>query len=309
MRFRLAAIFVLAAGVIVAPRPALTQEAMLEEIIVTARKREESVQDIPIAVSAFTANDIRELGIRSVNDIALYTPGFSFQSGFGRSSNQDRPAMRGQTTIINGIANVKAVSTFVDGIYVGGKVSSVDIANIERVEIIKGPQSAQYGRGTYAGAINYVTRRPSEELEGEITVGGAEHDSYEVQGWISGPLVEDTAWFRLAAGYDQYGGEHVNTLTGDEVNEQKTTNISGKLFFTPNEQFEATLALSYQKVDDSHPTLPGPCPASPRAQQLLFSRRVFRYPDHYRRDRPQGARVLHWRGPAQSAGGPQYRGA
>ena len=255
MRFRLAVICVLAAGVIVAPRPAVTQEAMLEEIIVTARKREESVQDIPIAVSAFTANDIRELGIRSVNDIALYTPGFSFQSGFGRSSNQDRPAMRGQTTIINGIANVKAVSTFVDGIYVGGKVSSVDIANIERVEIIKGPQSAQYGRGTYAGAINYVTRRPSEELEGEITVGGAEHESYEVQGWISGPLIEDTAWFRLAAGYDQYGGEHVNTLTGDEVNEEKTTNISGKLFFTPNERFEATLALSYQKVDDSHPAL------------------------------------------------------
>lgn len=255
MRFRLAVICVLAAGVIVAPRPAVTQEAMLEEIIVTARKREESVQDIPIAVSAFTANDIRELGIRSVNDIALYTPGFSFQSGFGRSSNQDRPAMRGQTTIINGIANVKAVSTFVDGIYVGGKVSSVDFANIERVEIIKGPQSAQYGRGTYAGAINYVTRRPSEELEGEITVGGGEHESYEVQGWISGPLVEDTAWFRLAAGYDQYGGEHVNTLTGDEVNEQKTTNISGKLFFTPNERFEATLALSYQKVDDSHPAL------------------------------------------------------
>ena len=255
MRFRLAVICVLAAGVIVAPRPAVTQEAMLEEIIVTARKREESVQDIPIAVSAFTANDIRELGIRSVNDIALYTPGFSFQSGFGRSSNQDRPAMRGQTTIINGIANVKAVSTFVDGIYVGGKVSSVDIANIERVEIIKGPQSAQYGRGTYAGAINYVTRRPSEELEGEITVGGAEHESYEVQGWISGPLIEDTAWFRLAAGYDQYGGEHVNTLTGDEVNEEKTTNMSGKLFFTPNERFEATLALSYQKVDDSHPAL------------------------------------------------------
>jgi len=255
MRFRLAVICVLAAGVIVAPRPAVTQEAMLEEIIVTARKREESVQDIPIAVSAFTANDIRELGIRSVNEIALYTPGFSFQSGFGRSSNQDRPAMRGQTTIINGIANVKAVSTFVDGIYVGGKVSSVDFANIERVEIIKGPQSAQYGRGTYAGAINYVTRRPSEELEGEIMVGGAEHESYEVQGWISGPLVEDTAWFRLAAGYDQYGGEHVNMLTGDEVNEQKTTNISGKLFFTPNERFEATLALSYQKVDDSHPAL------------------------------------------------------
>lgn len=255
MRFKLAVFGALALGVIIAPRPVIAQEGALEEIIVTARKREESVQDIPIAVSAFTANDIRELGITSVDEIALYTPGFSFQSAFGRSSNQDRPAMRGQTTIINGIANVKAVSTFVDGIYVGGKVSSVDFANIERVEIIKGPQSAQYGRGTYAGAINYVTRRPSEQFEGEITVGAAEHDSYDVMGWISGPLVEDTAWFRLAAGYDQYGGEHVNTLTGDEVNEQKTTNISGKLFFTPNEQFEATLALGYQKVDDGHPAL------------------------------------------------------
>ena len=91
MKFRLAVISVLAAGVIVAPRPAIAQEAMLEEIIVTARKREESVQDIPIAVSAFTADDIRELGLLSVDDIALYTPGFSFQSGFGRQLRHRSP--------------------------------------------------------------------------------------------------------------------------------------------------------------------------------------------------------------------------
>ena len=252
MRFRLAVIFILAAGVIVAPRPAVTQEAMLEEIIVTARKREESVQDIPIAVSAFTANDIRELGLTSIDDIALYTPGFSFHSGFGRQPSLDRPAVRGQTTIINGIAGVKAVSTFVDGIYIGGLVSSVDLANVERVEIIKGPQSAQYGRGTYAGAINYVTRRPSEQLEGEFSVSGAEHDSYDVKGWLSGPLSEGRAYFRTAAGYDHYGGEHINTLTGDKVGGQKTTNVSAKLFLTPNDQFEATLAVTYQKVDDGH---------------------------------------------------------
>ena len=252
MKFRIAVFSVLAAGVIVAPRPVIAQEVALEEIIVTARKREESVQDIPIAVSAFTANDIRELGLTSIDDIALYTPGFSFHSGFGRQPSLDRPAVRGQTTILNGIAGVKAVSTFVDGIYIGGLVSSVDLANVERVEIIKGPQSAQYGRGTYAGAINYVTRRPTEELEGEISVGGAQHETYEVKGWLSGPLSEGRAYFRLAAGYDQYGGEHVNTLSGDEVGGQKTTNVSAKLFLTPNEQFEATLAVAYQKVDDDH---------------------------------------------------------
>ena len=252
MKFRLAIVSVLAAGVIVAPRPAIAQEGALEEIIVTARKREESVQDIPIAVSAFTADDIRELGLTSIDDLALYTPGFSFHSGFGRQPSLDRPSVRGQTTILNGIAGVKAVSTFVDGIYIGGLVSSVDLANVERVEIIKGPQSAQYGRGTYAGAINYVTRRPSEELEGEIALGGAQHETYNMQGWLSGPLSEGKAYFRIAAGYDQYGGEHINTLTGDEVGGQKTTNVSAKLFLTPNDQFEATLAVAYQKVDDDH---------------------------------------------------------
>ena len=252
MRFKLAVFSAIAAAVVFAPRPVVAQEGALEEIIVTARKREESVQDIPIAVSAFTADDIRELGLQSIDDIALYTPGFSFHSAFGRQPSLDRPAVRGQTTILNGIAGVKAVSTFVDGIYVGGLVSSVDLANVERVEIIKGPQSAQYGRGTYAGAINYVTRRPTEELAGEFSVSGAEHESYDVKGWVSGPLSEGKAYFRLAAGYDQYGGEHVNTLTGDEVGGQKTTNVSAKLFLTPNEQFEATLAVAYQKVDDDH---------------------------------------------------------
>ena len=255
MKFKLAVFGALALGVIVAPRPVIAQEGALEEIIVTARKREESVQDIPIAVSAFTANDIRELGILSVDDIALYTPGFSFQSGFGRNPGLDRPAVRGQTTILNGIANAKAVSTFVDGVYVGGLVSSVDLANIERVEIIKGPQSAQYGRGTYAGAINYVTRRPTDEFAGEVSLGAAEHESYDLSAWASGPLVADRAWFRVSAGYRQYGGEHINTVTDEEVGDQETMNLAAKLFLTPSENFEATLALAYQETDDGHPAL------------------------------------------------------
>ena len=255
MRLKLAVFSVVVAGVIVAPRPVIAQEGALEEIIVTARKREESVQDIPIAVSAFTADDIRELGLQSIDDIALFTPGFSFQSGFGRNSGIDRPAVRGQTTIVNGIAGVKAVSTFVDGVYVGGLVSSVDLANIERVEIIKGPQSAQYGRGTYAGAINYVTRRPTDEFAAEVSVTGAQHETSRVTAWASGPLVADRAYYRISAGFDSYGGEYVNTVTGDEIGDQETTNFAAKLFLTPSENFEATLALGYQKVDDGHAAL------------------------------------------------------
>ncbi|MCY4164849.1 MAG: TonB-dependent receptor [Gammaproteobacteria bacterium] len=252
MKLKFALWAALVAAVVIAPRPVAAQSDALEEIVVTARKREESIQDIPIAVTAFTADDIRELGLTSVDDIALFTPGFSFQSGQGRNAALDRPALRGQTTILNGIAGVKAVSTFVDGVYVGGLVSSVDLANIERVEIIKGPQSAQYGRGTYAGAINYVTRRPTEELTGEISLEGAQHESYNVNAWASGPLVSDRAWFRVSAGYSQYGGEHVNTVTGEEVGDQETMNVAAKLFLTPSENFEATLGIAYQEVDDGH---------------------------------------------------------
>ena len=252
MKSRLALAAALAAAVVIAPRPAAAQSGVLEEIVVTARKREESVQDIPIAVSAFTADDIRELGLTSIDDIALYTPGFSFHSGFGRQSSLDRPSVRGQTTILNGIAGVKAASTFVDGIYVGGLVSSVDLANVERVEIIKGPQSAQYGRGTYAGAINYVTSRPTEEFEGELSVNAAENETLGATAWLSGPLAEGKAYFRVAVGHDRYGGEHVNTRTGEEIGGERTTNASVKLFLSPNEQFEATLAVAYQKVDDDH---------------------------------------------------------
>ncbi len=252
MKPRLVVFCVLAVGVAIAPRHLIAQQGALEEIIVTARKREESVQDVPIAISAFTSDDIREMGLDSVNDIALYTPGFSFHSGFGRQPQLDRPAVRGQTTILNGIAGVKAVSTFVDGIYVGGLVSSVDLANVERVEIIKGPQSAQYGRGTYAGAINYITRRPTEEFAGEVSIGAAQHESYSANAWVSGPLSEGLAWFRIAAGLDEYGGEHVNTITDKVVGDQSTSSVSAKLFLTPSEQFEATLSVGYQKVDDGH---------------------------------------------------------
>ena len=253
MKLRLSLLAALAAAVVIAPRPAVAQSGMLEEIVVTARKRDESVQDIPIAVSAFTAEDMRELGITSIDDIALFTPGFSFQSGFGRNSGIDRPAVRGQTTIVNGIAGVKAVSTFVDGVYVGGLVSSVDIANIERVEIIKGPQSAQYGRGTYAGAINYVTRQPTDEFAAEVSVGGGQHESYDVTAWASGPLVADRAYYRISAGYNAYGGEYVNTVTDDVIGDQETMNFAAKLFLTPSENFEATFAVGYQEVDDGHP--------------------------------------------------------
>ena len=109
-----------AVGMTLLAQPAL---AIPEEIVVTARKFEENIQEIPIAVSAFTAQNIEQLNLKSIDDIAKFTPGLSFTSAFGRQPGSDRPSLRGITTVVNGVANSSAVGYFVDGVYLSGSPS------------------------------------------------------------------------------------------------------------------------------------------------------------------------------------------
>ena len=146
-----------------------TSARPLEEIVVTARKREELLKDVPLAVTAISDERISELNLQGVEDVARFTPGFSYTAAFGRR-NGERPVIRGQSNIL-GEPNA---SFFVDGVFISGPSVSTEIASLERVEVIKGPQAALYGRATFAGAINYVTRRPTNLLEGEVRATGAE---------------------------------------------------------------------------------------------------------------------------------------
>ena len=224
-----------------------------EEIFVTARKYEENIQEIPIAVSAFTAQNIEDLNLKSIDEIAKFTPGLSFTSAFGRQPGSDRPSMRGITTVVNGIANSSAVGYFVDGVYLSGSPQSTELSNLERVEVIKGPQAAQFGRGTYAGAINYVTRKPSlEGIEGGATVTGAEHGTQEYSGWVSGPIIDNQLAYYFSAGYDTYDGEYKNQAYGDDVGGTETKNVTGKLLWTPMDGLEITLKGGLQETDDDH---------------------------------------------------------
>jgi outer membrane receptor protein involved in Fe transport len=227
--------------------------AAVEEIVVTARKVEENLQEVPLAVSAFTPESIEQLNLRTLDDIAKFTPGFSFTSAFGRQSGSDRPAIRGITTIQNGIGNASAVAYFVDGVYLGSSPQSTELFNLERVEVLKGPQAAQFGRGTYAGAINYVTRRPSmDEFDGGVALTGAEHETYEASGWVSTPIIDNTLALYVAAGYDTYDGEYTNQRTSDEVGGTETTSATAKLLWTPTENLDVTLKFGVQSTDDDH---------------------------------------------------------
>ncbi|MBL8202023.1 MAG: TonB-dependent receptor [Chromatiales bacterium] len=233
--------------------PAPGDEAKaLPEIIVTARRLPESIQVVPVSVTAFDSEAIGRLGATSLDELARFTPGFSFNSAAGRGPNSNRPTVRGLTTIRNGIDNSTVAATFIDGIYLGGSSQSVRLYDIERVEVLRGPQSAQFGRATYAGAINYITRTPGETLAGGLELTGAEHDTARASGWLGGPLWGDWLRFLVSAGMDTYGGEYTNTRDGSTTGGEESTDLSLKLEATPSPDLRVGLRLALQKTDDDH---------------------------------------------------------
>jgi iron complex outermembrane receptor protein len=252
---------------LVAAAPASAQQLVLEEIVVTARKVAENLNDIPLSISAFTVEQLRQQGIDNIHDLAELTPGFAMDRGFGRQF--DRPVIRGQSSILTS----DVAGFFVDGVYVSNTVSSTTIDALERIEILRGPQSAIFGRASFSGAVNYITKRPTEEHEGQFNGRVGSHEDYKVSAWMSGPIVKDKLFYFVAGNMDYYGGEWKNNLApnprngfapgggfvlgpsrGDEskLGSEETKDATLKLLFTPSENVEFTLKGSYSNADDGH---------------------------------------------------------
>ena len=238
--------------------------SMRDEIVVTARKREESLQDVPLSISAFTSEQLQNAGVANNYEVATLAPNFNTLQQVGR--RLDRPTIRGQASpAVTGEANA---SYFVDGVFVSGSVSTITLGPIERVEILRGPQSAQFGRATFSGAINYVTKKPTNEFTGEISAKAGNNETRQFSAWASGPIVEDQLAFFASAGWDRYGGEWRNSLKAgqapDIFNGQAlegdssrlggtdTKDVITKLLWTPNDDAEITLKLGYTEGDDDH---------------------------------------------------------
>lgn len=239
----------LAAGAALTTTPVLGQGAggdELTEITVTARKVEERLLDVPLTITAFTAKDIEAAGFTSIRDVAESTPGLFISSSQGRSG--DRIAMRG----INTVSPTQGyVGVYVDGVFVGSSsAQGVELSNVERVEILKGPQSALFGRSTLSGAINYVTRRPGRELEGQATLTVGEYSRHDVSALLSGPIGETTS-FVVGARDFSVDGQYRNNFDGrDNIGGQSTTNGTLGLLWKPSDSFDAYLRVLYTKDAD-----------------------------------------------------------
>jgi len=242
---------VLAAATLAAPLavpPAFGAD--IPEIVVTARKREENLQDIPLAVTAFSQKALEDRQIQTIADIGRNTPGLSFATAFGRTN--ERPVIRGLGNVLAGVqfGVESGAAYFVDGIYYPGDLQSLNIREIERVEVIRGPQSALYGRNTYSGAINFVTKSPGDTLAGDAWLRYGQDGDSELTLRVAGPIVADTLGGALSGRYYSFDGEYRNIVTGRTVGDEETRSVSGTLQWTPHEDLRVNARLNLQKDDD-----------------------------------------------------------
>ena len=217
-------------------------------IIVTARKREETLQSVPTSVAVVTDETIQNLALDSLEEIANTTPGLIFNESLGRGD--DRPVIRGQSSILG----ESGVAFFIDGIYYTGSLADYDVDSIERIEVVKGPQSALYGRNTYAGAINIISKLPGDIWEGRVTADVAEFDRYEVTAGIRGPVTDGLSVGVNGRFYD-FGGEFTNAFDGEKVGKQSSYSVSGILAWDNGGPFEAALRGYYNRTDDGQPAI------------------------------------------------------
>lgn len=236
--------------------PAMAQEAAApgtsasdsDVIIVTARKTEETLQEAPTTVSVVTAAAIDRLGLDNLTDVAKIVPGLVFDDSLGRDAN--RPVIRGQANILG----QSGVAFFIDGIYYSGSLADYDVDTVERFEVVKGPQSALYGRNTYSGAINLISKMPSTEWTGRVQIDLAEDDRYEATANIRGPLA-DGLGIVLGGRVLDNAGAFRNAFDGTRIGKQQSYSGYGALQFNNGGRFRASLRANYNVIDDGQPAI------------------------------------------------------
>ena len=224
------------------------EETSSTDIVVTARKTEERLQNAPTTVSVATAESIDRLGLDNLTDIAKTTPGLVFDDTFGRDAN--RPVIRGQANILGS----SGVAYFIDGIYYSGSLADYDVDTVQRIEVVKGPQSALYGRNTYSGAINLISKAPSDRWQGRILADVSEHSRYEVSASVRGPL-GDGLGIALGGRYYDNKGEFTNTYDGSRLGKQQTFSAFGLMRYDNGGPFRVSLRANYNQTDDGQPAI------------------------------------------------------
>lgn len=225
--------------------------AELEEIVVTAQKRAENVQDVPISITAVAGDFMEASGANTLQDLGRYVPNLSLT----HSSN-----VANQRIILRGVGSVgdsalePSVAVFIDGVYYPRPSSVVgSLTDLEMVEVLRGPQGTMFGRNASMGALNIRTARPTQELEGQVRASYGSYDALRTSGYVSGGITESAAG-RLSFQYSDRDGYGDNTYTGngndDEVGAWEDLSLRGQVNIAVTDDIEVNLTADYARVEN-----------------------------------------------------------
>ena len=227
------------------------QAAVLEEITVTAQKREQTIQDVGISVTAFTGDQLKKLGIVETRDLVAHAPGV-MATGFGRVATTTFN-IRGSGQNDFADQHESPVAVYVDGAYRSAMGSvGFSMFDVERAEILRGPQGNLYGRNATGGLVHIISRRPTRDFEAYADVQFGEYDLIRAEGAVSGPLSENLSG-RISFLKNVLDGYVENSL-GKDAYDADDTAVRGQLLFEPDAEFSLLLSLRYGKTDNGPDT-------------------------------------------------------
>ena len=235
------------AGVLLHAPVSLAQQ--LEEVVVTAQKRSQNLQDVPLTISAFSAEKIEEYGVTNIQSLATVTPGLVVSSTQGSPS----PYIRGVGTRLATIGLGPSVSVYVDDRYIGGGGGALlELPDVERVEVLKGPQGTLYGRNSIGGALRIITKDPGDEWEATVGATLGDYDQRDIEGIISGPITDNFRVQLAGAWYQRDGyADNLSDEGNDEYDDRDYQTLRGKAIWDITDQASLKWTGSWLERDDT----------------------------------------------------------
>ena len=225
---------------------AMAQEDLVDEIIVTAQKRAENIQDVPVSITAFSGDFLTENGVMSIEDVSRMTPNFSIYTS--SLATRNLITVRGIGSA-GGSAIESSVGVFIDGVYYPRPGSVIGmLLDVETFEVLRGPQGTLFGRNTVAGALNITTQNPSQETGGKIELGVGDYDAYELGGMYNAALGDRVA-VRVAFKHVDRDGYGINTYDGENFGARDDFVARGKVLFDAGDRLSLLVTADYAEIN------------------------------------------------------------
>jgi iron complex outermembrane receptor protein len=251
MRGKLFLVGCVSAAALAQAAPALAQEGTtVSEVVVTTQRRAERLQDVPISVIAQTGAQLEKAGVNSVKDLSYLVPGVKID----QTSNYVQPAIRGISSGVTGPFTDAPVAVYVDGVIQPNQAANhFDFADIDRIEVAKGPQGTLFGRNATGGAISIFTKAPSFTPTGSLTLGYGNFDRVLAKGFISGPLIDDVLAASLSAYYEHHKGYDYDIARRRRSDDFESKLVRAKLLWKPADWASITFIAAYMDRYDGDP--------------------------------------------------------